>query len=47
VLLSGGGGGGSRGEGSGSRGSSTASSEEFAHAEVGGSVELTDDDIPF
>ena len=47
VLLSGGGGGGSRGEGLGSRSSSTSSSEEFAHAEAGGSVELTDDDIPF
>jgi single-strand DNA-binding protein len=49
VLLSGGGGGGSRGEGPGSRSSSTSSSDEFAHAEVGGSgsVELTDDDIPF
>jgi single-strand DNA-binding protein len=47
VLLSGGGGGGgSRGEGTGSR-SSSAPSEEFAHAEAGGSVELTDDDIPF
>jgi single-strand DNA-binding protein len=48
VLLSGGGGG-SRGEGLGSRSSSTSSSEEFAHAEAGGSgsVELTDDDIPF
>ena len=45
VLLSGGGG--SRGEGAGSRASSTSSSEEFAHAEAGGSVELTDDDIPF
>ena len=49
VLLSGGGGGGggSRGEGLGSRSSSTSSNEEFAHAEAGGSVELTDDDIPF
>ncbi len=46
VLLSGGGG--SRGEGAGSRASSSSSSnEEFAHAEAGGSVELTDDDIPF
>jgi len=45
VLLSGGG----RGDGGSGRGSSTPS-EEFAHAEVGGgggSVELTDDDIPF
>ena len=48
VLLSGGGGGGSRGEGMGSSRSSSAQSEEFAHAEAGGgSVELTDDDIPF
>jgi single-strand DNA-binding protein len=47
VLLSGGGG--SRGEGLSSRSSSsTSSSDEFAHAEAGGgSVELTDDDIPF
>jgi single-strand DNA-binding protein len=44
VLLSGGGG--RSGEGASSR--STAPSEEFAHAEAGGgSVELTDDDIPF
>jgi single-strand DNA-binding protein len=45
VLLSGG----SRGDGGG-RGSSSAPGEEFAHAEAGGgggSVELTDDDIPF
>ena len=45
VLLSGGGG--NRGEGAGSRASSSSPSEEFAHAEAGGSVELTDDDIPF
>ena len=45
VLLSGGGG--SRGEGAGSRASTSSSNEEFAHAEAGGSVELTDDDIPF
>jgi single-strand DNA-binding protein len=47
VLLSGGGG--SRGEGMASRSSSSSSSDEFAHAEAGGSgsVELTDDDIPF
>jgi len=44
VLLSGGG----RGDGSGGGGRSSSSSEEYAHAEVGGgSVELTDDDIPF
>ena len=44
VLL----GGGSRGDAGGGRGSSTPT-EEFAHAEAGGggSVELTDDDIPF
>jgi len=45
VLLSGGGG---RGEGTAARPSSTgASHDEFSHAEPGGSVELTDDDIPF
>ncbi|RPI51362.1 MAG: single-stranded DNA-binding protein [Acidobacteria bacterium] len=48
VLLSGGGrgdggGGGARGGGS----TSSSSSDEFGHAEPGGSVELTDDDIPF
>ena len=44
VLLGGGG----RGDGSGGGGRSSSSSEEYAHAEVGGgSVELTDDDIPF
>ena len=46
VLLSGGG----RGDGtargeSGSRGA--AATDEFGHSEPGGSVELTDDDIPF
>jgi single-strand DNA-binding protein len=48
VLLSGGGGG-SRGEGAGPGRSSSASSgsDELGHAEPGGSVELTDDDIPF
>jgi single-strand DNA-binding protein len=47
VVLLGGGGrseGSSRGEG-GSR--ATTSPDEFSHAEAGGSVELTDDDIPF
>ncbi len=49
VLLSGGGrgdggGGGSRGS---SSSSSSSSSDEMGHAEPGGSVELTDDDIPF
>ena len=44
VLLSGGG----RGDASGGGGRTSSSSEEYAHAEVGGgSVELTDDDIPF
>jgi len=46
VLLSGG----SRGDSGGSRGGSSTPTEEFAHAEAGGgggSVELTDDDIPF
>jgi single-strand DNA-binding protein len=44
VLLSGGGGG-SRGEGGG--GGRTSSDESASHADPGGSVELTDDDIPF
>ena len=48
VLLSGGGGSrgeGARGEGGGARSTST---DEFSHGEpAGGSVELTDDDIPF
>ena len=43
VLLSGGGGA-SRGEGGGSR---STNADETSHAEPGGSVELTDDDIPF
>jgi len=47
VLLSGGGrGDGARAEGGGGR-STTAASDEFSHSEGGGSVELTDDDIPF
>lgn len=46
VLLGGGGGGGARGE-SGGGGARTTSSDEFSHAEPAGSVELTDDDIPF
>jgi single-strand DNA-binding protein len=47
VLLSGGGRseGSSRGEGGGGR--ATTAPDEFSHAEAGGSVELTDDDIPF
>jgi single-strand DNA-binding protein len=44
VLLSGGGG--NRGERPGSD-RAAAQSDEFAHAEPAGSVELTDDDIPF
>jgi single-strand DNA-binding protein len=46
VLLSGGG----RGDGAGRSeggGRAAAATDEFAHAEGGGSVELTDDDIPF
>ena len=49
VLLSGGGGG-ARGEGAGAeRGSGRSSSadDSINHGEPGGSVELTDDDIPF
>jgi single-strand DNA-binding protein len=47
VLLSGGGRseGSSRGEGGSGR--TTTAPDEFSHAEAGGSVELTDDDIPF
>ena len=45
VLLSGGGRGDSAGRGEGGR--SSAPTDEFGHAEPGGSVELTDDDIPF
>ena len=46
VLLSGGGrgDGAGRGEGGGGR---SAPADDFGHAEPGGSVELTDDDIPF
>jgi len=46
VLLSGGG----RGDGAGrgdASGRAPAAADEFGHAEPGGSVELTDDDIPF
>jgi single-strand DNA-binding protein len=44
VLLSGG----SRGDGARSESSSRSSgSDEFSHAEPGGGVELSDDDIPF
>jgi single-strand DNA-binding protein len=45
VLLSGGGA--SRGERAESGGSRTPAADEFSHPEPGGSVELTDDDIPF
>ena len=44
VLLSGGGG---RGEGGGERGGGGRSDDSVTQAEPGGSVELTDDDIPF
>lgn len=50
VLLSGGGGGGSRGEGARSEGGGArnTTTDEFSQGEpAGGSVELTDDDIPF
>lgn len=48
VLLSGGGRGDSAGRGEGAGGGRTpAAADEFGHAEPGGSVELTDDDIPF
>ena len=49
VLLSGGGRseGASRGEGSGRSTPAAAAADDFSHGEPGGSVELTDDDIPF
>ncbi|MSO57256.1 MAG: single-stranded DNA-binding protein [Acidobacteria bacterium] len=51
VLLSGGGGagGGNRGEGTRSEGGGArnTATDEFSQGEPGGSVELTDDDIPF
>ena len=47
VLLSGGGRGDGMGRGEGGAGRSSAPADEFGHAEPGGSVELTDDDIPF
>jgi single-strand DNA-binding protein len=47
VLLSGGGRGDGAGRGEGGGGRATAPADEFGHAEPGGSVELTDDDIPF
>jgi single-strand DNA-binding protein len=50
VLLSGGGGGGggaARGEGGGSGGRGAVADDSMNQAESGGTVELTDDDIPF
>ena len=47
VLLSGGGRGDGMGRGEGGGGRAAAPADEFAHGEPGGSVELTDDDIPF
>jgi single-strand DNA-binding protein len=47
VLLSGGGRGDSAGRGEGGGRSTPAAADDFGHAEPGGSVELTDDDIPF
>ena len=49
VLLSGGGrgDGAGRGEGGGRSTPAAAASDDFSHGEPGGSVELTDDDIPF
>jgi single-strand DNA-binding protein len=47
VLLSGGGRGDGMSRGEGGAGRSSAPADEFGHAEPGGSVELTDDDIPF
>jgi single-strand DNA-binding protein len=46
VLLSGGARGDGMGRGEGG-GRPTAAADEFSHGEPGGSVELTDDDIPF
>ena len=46
VLLSGGGRGDGAGRGEGGGGRSTPAGD-FGHSEPGGSVELTDDDIPF
>ena len=49
VLLSGGGrgDGAGRGEGAGRSTPAAAAGDDFSHGEPGGSVELTDDDIPF
>jgi single-strand DNA-binding protein len=46
VLLSGGGRGDGAGRGEGGGGRSTPA-DDFGHPDTGGSVELTDDDIPF
>ena len=47
VLLSGGGRGDGAGRGEGGGGRSSSAADDFSHGEPGGSVELTDDDIPF
>ena len=47
VLLSGGARGDGAGRGEGGGRSTPAAADDFGHAEPGGSVELTDDDIPF
>jgi single-strand DNA-binding protein len=47
VLLSGGGRGDGAGRGEGGGRSTPAAADDFGHSEPGGSVELTDDDIPF
>ena len=47
VLLSGGGGGNRGGGGGGGGGAEHVVDRTDAHAEAGGSVELTDDEIPF
>ena len=47
VLLSGGGRGDGVGRGEGGRSTPSAAADDFGHGEPGGSVELTDDDIPF
>jgi single-strand DNA-binding protein len=47
VLLSGGGRGDGVGRGEGGGRPASAAADEFGHGEPGGSVELTDDDIPF
>ena len=47
VLLSGGGRADGAGRGEGGGRSTPAAADDFGHGEPGGSVELTDDDIPF